>query len=168
MDRETQEILTDIQKSRLAEKKREDRAVKFRAEEEALFAQSRRDLEEIKKAAKECDPLVDYCDRLGMRAYSNVRPWLENYELLRAKIYSIPDALLWVSLLTEQNFAERFSNNYPWVEQKLSFIHEYVFNKSGSGNGAARSMFHYHSLLESWIKQNKDELVKLERLATVH
>jgi len=167
MDREVEKILTQAEQSRREKRKTQDRGQMFRADPSVkeVMDSERRRLAEIQAADRDCGPLFARAESLGLRKFVDPRPWLENFEQCRAKLLSIPVALQWIDNLTEADFANAHSANYPWGDQIRCFLSEFYWNQSGGGGGVAASMRHFHGLVEHWIKVNS-RLIGAEKTLT--
>ena len=156
MDKETEKILSQAEAARREKRKKEDRGVKFRNEPEVkeLVQNTRLKLKEIQAAVYDSAELFERAERLGLRKHFDCRMYIEYYEAASSKLHAIPSALQWIENLTEADFANAGSANYPWPDQVRSFIHEYIFNQNGDARGVAQGIREKHALLEDWIRRN--------------
>jgi hypothetical protein len=161
MDQEIDKILSAVEKQKREIQKTEDRGQKFHSDRDVreLIKNTRRDLKEIESAVADCGPFFARVDRLGLRHQLDCRMWLEYYEVASGKVAAIPVALQWLENLTERDFAQHYTNNYPWRDTVRVFITEFLTNQNGDGRGVARGIRDKHQLLESWIQRNAAKLM---------
>jgi hypothetical protein len=160
MDRETEAILSQAEAARRQRRKTEDRAEKFRNAQEVkeLVERTHRQLEEIKRAVADCDPLFQRAAGLALDKQSvDCRSWMLDYEQNKSKMLSIPSAIEWIQNLSDADFSH-YSAAYPFENLIHDFITDFLNDKNGDGRGVAQGIREKHGLLEDWIKRNPKAL----------